>query len=213
MDTPRLALASDFETADSEGRNPRHWCAYQCSRCGGVVTAWAPKGETIVREVFPAAESVADELPPKAKSFLSQAVQSLNAPAGAVMLAASAVDAMLKEKGHTDGSLYSRIEKAASDNLITGGMAEWAHQVRLGANEPRHADVDAELPSTLDAERSIEFAKALGQFLFVLPAMVAQGIEDSKPADPGAKAVGLSGVPTTPPVSALRGFGLPMRRR
>ena len=34
------------------------------------------------------------------------------------MLAASAVDAMLKEKGYIDGSLYARINKAAEEHLI-----------------------------------------------------------------------------------------------
>ena len=51
------------------------------------------------------------------------------------MLAASAVDSMLKEKGYKDGSLYKRIEQAAGDHLITAEMASWAHEVRLDAND------------------------------------------------------------------------------
>jgi hypothetical protein len=42
------------------------------------------------------------------------------------MLAASAVDAMLKQRGYTEGSLYARIEKAANDNVLTSEMAPWA---------------------------------------------------------------------------------------
>jgi hypothetical protein len=38
-------------------------------------------------------------IPNVAGAYLQQALQSLQAPAGAVMLAASAIDAMLKEKG------------------------------------------------------------------------------------------------------------------
>lgn len=97
------------------------------------------------------------------------------------MLCASAVDAMLKEKKYIDGSLYSRIEKAAKDHLITEGMATWAHQVRLDANDQRHADENSGLPGEADAKKSIEFAKALGHFLFVLPARVEKGLEDTKP--------------------------------
>jgi hypothetical protein len=97
------------------------------------------------------------------------------------MLAASSVDAMLKEKGYVEGSLYSRIEKAAKDHLITDGMAEWAHQVRLDANDERHADQGASLPTGEDARRSIAFTEALAQFLFTLPAMVDQGLRDSRP--------------------------------
>jgi hypothetical protein len=39
------------------------------------------------------------------------------------MLSASAVDAMLKVKGYKSGSLYSRIDKAAEDHMITSEMA------------------------------------------------------------------------------------------
>ncbi len=38
------------------------------------------------------------------------------------MLAASAVDAMLKSKGKKEGSLYKRIEDAVAEHLITGDM-------------------------------------------------------------------------------------------
>ncbi len=99
----------------------------------------------------------------------------MHAPAGAVMLTASSVDAMLKAKGYKDGSLYARIEKAAEDHLITKDMRDWAHEVRLDANDQRHADEEAPLPSNADADRSLTFANALAEFLFVLPAKVAEG--------------------------------------
>jgi hypothetical protein len=107
--------------------------------------------------------------------FLTQALDAMHTPSGAVMLAASSVDAMLKAKGYKEGVLNSRIIKAAADNLITAEMAEWAHEVRLDANDQRHADEDAPLPTEADARKSIEFAKALAEFLFVLPDMVTRG--------------------------------------
>ncbi len=91
------------------------------------------------------------------------------------MLLASAVDAMLKDKGLKDGSLYARIDAAAKSHLITEEMAAWAHEIRLDANDQRHADDTVTLPNTADAEKVIEFAKALVQFLYVLPARVARG--------------------------------------
>jgi hypothetical protein len=95
------------------------------------------------------------------------------------MLAASAVDAMLKAKGLKDGSLYSRIDKAAADHLITVEMARWAHEVRLDANDQRHADEEVPLPQQADAKRTVDFALALAQLMFVLPARVQRGIEDT----------------------------------
>ncbi len=91
------------------------------------------------------------------------------------MLTASAVDAMLKDKGYKDGSLNARIDLAAKDHLITAEMAAWAHEVRLEANDQRHADESASLPDAADAKRVIEFANALAQFLYVLPARVERG--------------------------------------
>jgi hypothetical protein len=100
---------------------------------------------------------------------------SQHAPAGAVMLAASAVDAMLKDMGYKDGSLNTRIDSAARSHLITAEMAAWAHEIRLDANDQRHADEAAALPNAVDAAKVIEFASALAQFLYVLPARVERG--------------------------------------
>jgi hypothetical protein len=125
--------------------------------------------------IWPAPQEVAEVVPARAREFLSQSIASQHAPAGSVMLAASAVDAMLKEKGLKDGSLNSRIDTAAQTHLITQEMAAWAHEVRLDANDQRHADEGAALPNESDAKKAIEFANALAQFLFVLPARVDRG--------------------------------------
>jgi len=128
-----------------------------------------------ISHVWPTPKEVAEEIPPRAKEYLSQAMASIHAPAGAVMLTASAVDAMLKAKGYKDGNLYGRIDKAKEDGVITSDMAAWAHEVRLDANDNRHADEQADLPTKQAAERVIDFASALAQFLFVLPARVERG--------------------------------------
>jgi len=96
------------------------------------------------------------------------------------MLAASAVDAMLKFKGLSAGSLYARIDQAVAQHLITNDMAKWAHEVRLDANDQRHADDGAPLPTQDQAQKCVDFAMALGQFLFVLPARVQRGIESAQ---------------------------------
>jgi hypothetical protein len=130
--------------------------------------------------MFPSPVALDDSIPPRAKDYLNQAIDSLHAPAGATMLAASAIDSMLKAKGYKDDVLHSRINKAAKDHLITKEMAEWAHQVRLDANAQRHADDSEELPNESDAQKTIDFAMALAQFLFVMPSRIQQGIQASK---------------------------------
>ena len=57
-------------------------------------------------------------------------------------------------------------------------MAHWAHEVRLDANDQRHADQAADLPTTEDAKRVIDFASAFAEFLFVLPSRVQRGIRN-----------------------------------
>lgn len=183
VDRPYLGSMSGFETLDYLGGNKRYWRSYKCARCGGVVTASAAADGGDVLQFYPSTSDVDTTLPEKAREYLKQAINSLQAPAGGVMLAASAVDEMLKANGYKEGGLYDRINKAADNHLITREMALWAHDVRIGANEQRHADELAPLPSTEEAKRCVDFALALGQFLFVLPARVQRGIMDTKKED------------------------------
>jgi Domain of unknown function (DUF4145) len=164
-----------------EFKNPkqRFWNLYSCSNCAGLII-----GELVgdrVKNIQPNVRNVATEIPGKARELLRQARNSLAQPAGSIMLSASTVDAMLKAKGLKKGTLYSRIEMAAKQGVITVDMKTWAHQVRLDANDQRHADDDASLPTEEDARLVLDFAEALGHLLFVLPARVTRGIRDSAP--------------------------------
>ena len=96
------------------------------------------------------------------------------------MLCASSVDAMLKEKNLIDGALYTRINQAVKEQLLTLEMATWAHEVRLDANDQRHSDTESNLPTVDDAKRAIEFTQTLAEFLFILPLKIKRGIEASK---------------------------------
>ncbi|MEE4102978.1 DUF4145 domain-containing protein [Pseudomonas viridiflava] len=178
---PNLVAITNAESENDRGENLREWRTYKCRTCGGVVMAVAPLfralGPQDIKHIWPKPQSVHETVPERARTFLEQAIASIHAPAGAVMLTASSVDAMFKEKGLKQGNLYKRIDAAAQQHLITAEMALWAHEVRLDANDQRHADEDedAVMPNEADASKAIEFVTALAQFLFVLPARVAQG--------------------------------------
>ena len=138
-----------------------------CSRCGGAILGAGYTDGTHnpdIVQIYPKPEQALEGLPEKASCLLSQAIESVHAPSGAIMLCGSSVDAMLKQKGYKQGSLYARIEKAANDGLITKEMSLWAHDVRLDANDERHADDQVSLPNEPDAKKCIEFTKALGMF-------------------------------------------------
>ena len=173
---PNLRRTHHLETYAHDGSRKRFWGIYTCGTCGGVVTAAGVANNQPALEHYPEHGSVDEDVPARPRAYLQQAQESLHTPAGAVMLAASSVDAMLKLKNYVQGSLYTRIEKAVADGLMTKEMAAWAHAVRLDANDQRHADETADLPSEEDARRCIEFAEALGEFLFVLPSRIQRGI-------------------------------------
>lgn len=161
------------------------WAAYQCTSCAGVVTAMGipgitrKQGHTTISAVrmFPAGRTVSAEVPSIPATFLRQAFATLHAPDAAAVMAGSAVDAMLKEFGYSEGSLYKRIDEAKDAGLLTTGMADWAHSVRLGSNRPRHVDREDPHVSPRDAQRSVSFAEALGNFLFVLTAQIQEAVE------------------------------------
>ena len=175
---PRIDLLRSFETVNFAGGNKRFWAIYCCRTCGGVILTWSHSGKQgEIAGFYPNLTTVNEVVPSRAREYLMQAIDSLNSPAGSVLLSASAVDSMLKEKGYKDGNLFPRIDKAKEDHLITEEMAAWAHEIRLDANDQRHADDNAPLPSEADARKSIEFALALAELLFVLPARVERGRE------------------------------------
>lgn len=133
--------------------------------------------------IYPSVKMAHEDIPDVARNFLQQAFNVLHAPDAAAVMAGSAVDAMLKSKDYVEGSLYARIDQALKDGVLTQGMAEWAHSVRLGSNRPRHADADRPHVTYDEAQRSVEFAEALGSFLFVLTAKVERGIAAAKSAE------------------------------
>jgi Domain of unknown function (DUF4145) len=101
--------------------------------------------------------------------YLRQAKNTLANADASVVMSTAAIDAMLKDHGLKDGSLYKRIDETVNAGVLTKRMAEWAHRVRLDANNPRHADEQTPHMSADEARRAFEFAEALGDFLYVLP--------------------------------------------
>ena len=186
---PALEAKQHFDATVGTTGLVKHWTVYACRSCAGAVSAYttdkdhhnrkASNSGGIVAGYYPEpTEFVPDPaIPDRAAHYLSQAVATKDNPSASVMVAASAVDAMLKVLGYKDGVLHSRIEKAHKDGKITADMAAWAHEIRFGANEQRHADEAAPLPTSEDAHQLIEFAQAFAQLLFVLPARVKRNRE------------------------------------
>lgn len=168
----------------------RAWAVWACGTCGHAVLGMGSPNDANphvqpVERLFPAPKAAHGDLPEMARAFLQQAYDTLHAPDAAAVMAASAVDAMLKALAYADGSLYARIDNAVKDGVLTKGMAQWAHSVRLESNRPRHADMDNPHVTAEEAKQSVEFTEALGSFLFVLTKRIEHGIAAAEKA--GAK--------------------------
>jgi hypothetical protein len=175
---PQVAPLNDFGV-----RGTRRWAVFTTVCCGGLLLAQGLNDggpNAAIEALYPAARSAAVEIPDPARTYLQQALETLHAPDAAAVMAGSAVDAMLKKFGLIEGGVYSRIEQAVCQHILTAPMGEWAHEVRLGSNRPRHADTENPHVSPHQAEQSVEFAEALGHFLFVLSNRVQKGIEAAK---------------------------------
>jgi len=177
---PNLSLIFGPIESNSHSKNNFHlWALYRCDSCGNIIMASSPNNaDKEVDKIYPTNTQIDESIPERVRSYLTQAIESIHAPSGAVILAASAVDAMLKNKNYKEGSLFERIDRAAKEHLITSDMAKWAHDIRLEANEQRHSDEDIPLPNVTDAKRVIEFSLALAQLLFVLPARIQRGLKE-----------------------------------
>jgi len=178
---------SDKPLSRADGDMPSMWAAFACTSCGSIVSAKAIPStpgfsDTFICEVFPKPRSAHEDIPDIARKFLQQAYDTLHAPDAAAVMAGSSIDAMLKEIGYSEGSLYSRIETALRDGVLTKDMSDWAHEVRLGSNRPRHSDAQKPHVTHEEARQSVEFAEALGTFLFVLKARIDRGIAGARGA-------------------------------
>lgn len=157
----------------SDGRKTSVWAVFSCSACGHLVTAKGSAGDSnlnpYVVSIFPDVWEIAEVVPARVRNYLVQAHKTLSAPDASVVMSASSIDAMLKDHGLDKDSLYVRISEAVTKGILTENMAEWAHRVRLDANNPRHADTTTPHMSPIDAKRAFDFANALAEYLYLLP--------------------------------------------
>lgn len=167
-----------------------HTCIFECSRCSQYIMGRFYMGrsdkhrtQNLIKFFPNDGFTLHDNIPERARDYLEQAQDTIHSPDASIMVSASALDIMLQTIGRpkSEGSLSARIKKAAVEHQITQGMADWAHQVRILANESRHPGKDEESPTLEDAKQSLEFLMALADLLFVLPARVTKGIEQTKP--------------------------------
>jgi hypothetical protein len=157
------------------------WGMYKCSKCRRVILTCAPGYEEI-QHIWPKPVDLSQDIPARIRRALSEAIKTRDvAPSGSIMSCARAVELMLDPKGIAIGSgqsLHAKIEEAADKQIIIPDMKTWAHEIRLAANDERHPDFDDATPDQPD--QCVDFALALAQNLFVLPARITRGLDKAK---------------------------------
>ncbi len=113
ISTPNLTKVFEMLSNNYNQSNQLKWRIYKCDACGELITASAHEYEKEIIKSFPESKTVNDSISQVPKEYLSQALSSLHAPSGAVMLASSAIEAMLKDKGYKDKNLV-RVQGARS---------------------------------------------------------------------------------------------------
>ncbi|HOB13947.1 MAG TPA: DUF4145 domain-containing protein, partial [Novosphingobium sp.] len=164
---------ADKPVPRSDGEQSSIWAVFRCTTCGHLVTAKGAAGKieanAPIVQIYPDVWEASELVPDAVRNYLSQAHRTLSAPDASVVMSASSIDAMLKDNNLSEGSLYTRIDQAVTNGILTQKMADWAHRVRLDANNPRHADASTPHMTADDAKRAFDFANALTEYLYLLP--------------------------------------------
>lgn len=141
-----------------------------CNICNfGVIVTFVDK---LVRSVVPETNLTTPlHLPDNVKRFFEQGTGNMGAnwdAAGSMFR--KALDVSLKEKfPQIHGSLFERIKNAASQNLLTQDLADWADQIRLEGNAAVHED---EPFSKQQAKDIASFTDLVLRYMFTLPQML-----------------------------------------
>lgn len=159
---------------------------YQCRNCMGFVhVLWSAGEFTSLRgghydfHVLPwplnAKPEPSENWPDGMKRFWVQAHDSLaneNWDAANVM-ARSALQFVVREKGAVGGTLFAQINDLAIKGILQPLMKDWADEVRLLANESAHPD--APVPADVtpqDVSDIVHFLDLLLVYLYDLPKQI-----------------------------------------
>jgi len=116
-----------------------------------------------------------DNWPDDVQRFWSQAHESLgikNWDAAAVM-ARSAVQATMRDKGAVGKELYGEIEDLAAKGSLPPLMKEWSHEVRVLGNESAHPKPGTPPPTQEDARDIVQFLDSLLLYLYEYPKRIS----------------------------------------
>lgn len=111
-----------------------------------------------------------EDVPTDIASAASEAYAcfSINANRAAVLLARTTVEAIAKDKGISNGNLYTKIETMAQKNIITDQLKDEAHEIRFLGNDMAHGDLGTPVVES-DASDILGFLDTLLDYVYQQP--------------------------------------------
>ncbi len=167
---------------------------YRCGNCAGFVhVLWSASewgGGLHSFRVLPwpiGKPEPPEHWPESIKRYWVQAQDSAsseNWDAAAVM-ARSALQQALRDQGAKGSSLKAEIDDLADKGALPPHIREWAHEVRLLANESAHPDGSETVsPSRVEVSDIFSFLDFLLVYLYNLPYEIAQYRKRRNPSPP-----------------------------
>jgi hypothetical protein len=181
-----LSLPQARLLGDQVAEGACQWALYSCTSCllcisVCIAQAWGATGRLRTVLAFPtivSSHSRLKDTPSSARDYLLEAERiRRDSPRSSILATATAIDHMLKHRGYKTGSLYERINAAVAAQEFPKSIGDWAHEVRLDANDIRHADEHTD-PSYYSAQRADllwRLAATISDVWFGIPAEIARG--------------------------------------
>jgi hypothetical protein len=178
-----FALAHHAEKQKANSRKKLNFDLYQCKNCMGYVHVFWSAAESGVGSMhdflvlpWPIGKAKPSEnWPPDVQRFWTQAHESLgiqNWDAAAVM-ARSAVQVTMRDKGAVGKDLYSEIEDLAKKGDLSPLMKEWSHEVRVLGNDAAHPRASVPPATSEDARDVVQFLDSLLRYLYDFPKLIS----------------------------------------
>jgi Domain of unknown function (DUF4145) len=176
-----FALAYHAEKKKANSSKKLNFDVYQCRNCIGYIhVLWSTaefanfgRGRYDFKTLpWPIGKpDPSEHWPPVVQRFWVQAKDSItneNWDAAAVM-ARSALQFALRDKGATPAKLFKEIEELANRGILHPLMKDWSHEVRELGNDSAHPDLNAPPTDPKDARDIVQFLDFLLMYLYDLP--------------------------------------------
>jgi hypothetical protein len=188
--TYRIACAfcgekGNFETVKhlerkkpGSGNKALNYDTLKCGHCGNFIFAfWSSSGQFHDYRVLPwhrSTSSYPEHWARDVGSYWLEARRSIEGKnwTAAALMARSAVQLVVRDKGATGKNLKEEIDDLADKGLLLPVMKEWAHEVRELGNEGTHPRLGTVGTNEKDAKDVVEFLTFLMTVMYDLPKQI-----------------------------------------